>query len=348
MNRAPRDGNARARTLAGGNESTLSQQSIGVGDGRARAPQRGSGIAFARQSGVVRELAIGDEARNSLSQPPIRRAICRPLPDQRGQLSRANGAFHQATLSQLDISFKATSREDGPMKRELANLSPAAQLRAGRLGRRIPQLFLGLTMFAIAMGLFVRARVGVDPWDVFHQGVSKHTGLSMGTVTILTAVAVLLFWIPLKQWPGLGTVANAAWLGVVLDITLHVVPAQHGLLPQYGMFFLGLLIEGLGGAMYIGSQLGPGPRDGLMTGLNRRTGISVRLARTSVEITALVVGWFLGGSVGIGTVIFALAIGPLTQFFLPHFIVELPNAAVSAQHPADALEHEQCADLQRA
>lgn len=208
----------------------------------------------------------------------------------------------------------------------LVNLTPLEQLCAGQLGRRLPQLFVGLTLFGMAMGMFVQADVGLDPWDVFHQGVAGHVGLSIGTVAVVTSLFVLLLWIPLKQWPGLGTVANAVWLGVVLDLTIRVVPAPDSLTFRCLLFAVGLTINGIGGAMYIGSQLGPGPRDGLMTGLNRRTGISVRLARTCVEVSALAIGWLLGGNVGVGTVIFALTIGPLVQFFLPYVTVELPSA----------------------
>lgn len=215
------------------------------------------------------------------------------------------------------------SSSKGP---SLANLSPIEQLRSGQLGRRIPQLFVGLTLFGMAMGLFVRADVGLDPWDVFHQGVAQHTGLTIGTVAIVTSLFVLLLWLPLRQWPGLGTVANAVWLGLALDVTMHLVSTPGSLGGRIALFAFGLLINGIGGAMYIGAQLGPGPRDGLMTGLNRRLGISVRLARTLVEVSALTIGWLLGGSVGIGTVVFALAIGPLVQFFLPYVTVDLHRA----------------------
>ena len=218
----------------------------------------------------------------------------------------------------------------------LANLSPRDQLRAGQLPRRIPQLFLGLTFFGMAMGMFVQANVGLDPWDVFHQGVAGHLGLSIGTVAILTSLAVLTLWVPLRQWPGLGTVANAVWLGLALDVTIRVVPAPDALWTRCALFAVALVINGIGGAMYIGSQLGPGPRDGLMTGIHQRTGMSVRLARTCVEVTALGVGWLLGGNVGVGTVIFAVAIGPLVQFFLRYFIVDLhrPNAQPTDVDPA--------------
>ena len=205
----------------------------------------------------------------------------------------------------------------------LLNLSPLEQLRAGRLPRRLAQLFAGLTLFGVAMGCNVQANVGLDPWSVFHQGISKHVGLSIGAVTVITSIFVLLLWIPIQQWPGLGTVANAAWLGTVMDLTIRVMPVPSTLGPQWMLFTAALLLEGIGGAMYIGSQLGPGPRDGLMTGINRRFGVSVRVARTGVEVSALAVGWLLGGSVGLGTVLFAVLIGPLVHRFLPFFTVNL-------------------------
>lgn len=201
--------------------------------------------------------------------------------------------------------------------------------------RRLVQLMVGLSLYGIAMGMFVRAQVGLDPWDVFHMGVSNHIGLGMGAVTIITSFVVLLLWIPLKQWPGLGTIANSIWIGVALSVTMALLDPIHGVVAQYVVFLVGLVVNGLGGALYIGSQLGPGPRDGLMTGLHHRTGLSLRLIRTGIEVTVLVIGWLLGGVVGVGTVLYALLIGPLVQFFLPGCTVELdgvgeeePNAEV--------------------
>lgn len=205
----------------------------------------------------------------------------------------------------------------------LADLNPIEQLRAGRLPRRLVQLVVGLWLFGAAEALIVASGLGNAPWDVFHQGVAMLTGLSMGTVMIITGAVVLLLWVPLRQWPGLGTVANTILIGIALDATLAMVPAVGGLPARLALLVGGLVLNGLGGGLYIGSQLGPGPRDGLMTGLNQRTGVSLRLARTSVEVIVLVIGWLLGGTVGIGTVLYALLIGPLTQAFLGPCVVEL-------------------------
>lgn len=218
--------------------------------------------------------------------------------------------------------------------RELAQLTPIEQLRAGRLPLRLVQLFVGLTLFGAAMAGFVRSGLGLAPWDVLHYGVTLHTGLSLGTVVIVFGFLVLLLWIPLRQMPGLGTIANVVWIGVSADIGLALLPEVHGLPAQLTLFAGSLLVNGLGGGMYIGSQLGPGPRDGLMTGLHARTGVSLRLARTGVEVTVLVIGWFLGGIVGFGTILYALAIGPVTQFFLRFCIIELLPARTTAQAPA--------------
>lgn len=211
--------------------------------------------------------------------------------------------------------------------RELSQLTPLAQLRAGRLPLRLLQLFVGLTLFGVAMAGFVRSGLGLAPWDVLHYGVTLHTGLSLGTVVIIFGFLVLLLWIPLRQMPGLGTIANVIWIGVSADIGLAILPQAEGIPAQIGMFAAALLVNALGGGLYIGSQLGPGPRDGLMTGLHSRTGISLRLARTGVEVLVLVIGWLLGGIVGVGTVIFAVAIGPLTQVFLRYCIIELRPTA---------------------
>jgi uncharacterized membrane protein YczE len=214
-----------------------------------------------------------------------------------------------------------------PARRQLAALTPRQQLTAGRTTRRLVQLFAGLTLYGWSMAMLVRSELGLDPWDVFHDGVSRWTGLSFGTVVILVGLAVLALWIPLRQWPGLGTVANAVVIGLVTDLGLAVLSTPDSLLARGGLLVGGVVLNGLAGGMYIGSQFGAGPRDGLMTGLVRRTGRSIRLVRTSLEITVLALGWLLGGVVGVGTVLYALAIGPLVQLFLPPLTVELPGPA---------------------
>jgi len=206
---------------------------------------------------------------------------------------------------------------------QLAVLSPLAQLRAGRLTRRLTQLAVGLVLYGVSMAMMVRGGLGLDPWDVFHYGVASGIPLSFGGVVIVTGVAVLLLWIPLRQMPGLGTVANAVLIGLATDAALAVLVSPEAFAGRLGLLLGGVALNGLATALYIGSQFGPGPRDGLMTGLVRRTGLSVRLVRTSIEVSVVAVGWLLGGVVGAGTVLYALAIGPLVQLLLPRFIVDL-------------------------
>lgn len=207
----------------------------------------------------------------------------------------------------------------------ITNLTPREQFAAGRLPLRFTALFLGLTLYALAMALLVRAGLGVDPWDVFHLGLATHLPLSLGTLVILVGVVVLLCWIPLRQWPGIGTIANTLWLGIALDLWLHVLPEFHGLALQLLVLLGAIAINGLGGAMYIGSHFGPGPRDGLMTGIALRTGLSLRLVRTVLEVSVLAIGWLLGGPVGLGTVAYALLIGPATQFFFRFTTIRLAS-----------------------
>lgn len=207
---------------------------------------------------------------------------------------------------------------------QLLALTPLGQLRAGLLPRRIARLFVGLSLYGFAMAAFVRAGLGLEPWGVFHYGVATKLPLTLGTVIVLVGFLVLLLWIPLRQWPGLGTIANVVWIGVTTDIGLALIPPVDTWPAQWGLFAAALVLNALGGGLYIGSQLGPGPRDGLMTGLHHRTGISLRLVRTALELSVLVLGWLLGGIVGVGTIAYALLIGPLTQFFLRWTIVRLP------------------------
>jgi uncharacterized membrane protein YczE len=213
----------------------------------------------------------------------------------------------------------------------LLPMSPRAQLSAGRLPRRLLQLLAGLVLFGVSMAMLIRAQLGLDPWDVFHYGVAQYLPLSFGTVTIIVGMGVLLLWIPLRQMPGLGTVANVFAIGLATDAALRVLVTPAALWQRAVLLAAGIVLNGLAGALYIGAQLGPGPRDGLMTGLVRRTGLSVRLVRTTIELTALAVGWLMGGVVGVGTVAYALAIGPVVHVLLPRLTVRL--GSVSAPVP---------------
>ncbi|WP_249997867.1 YitT family protein [Actinoplanes sp. M2I2] len=190
--------------------------------------------------------------------------------------------------------------------------------RDRRLIRRTVQLFAGLVLYGASMALTIESALGLNPWDVFHQGLSKVTGISFGWVVILLGIPILLLWIPLRQRPGFGTVANLVVVGFAVDGALHVLPAVASLPARIGFLVAGILLNGLATGLYIGSRFGPGPRDGLMTGIvGRFPRLSVRLVRTSIEVLVLGVGFLLGGTVGIGTIAYALAIGPLVQLFLP-------------------------------
>jgi uncharacterized membrane protein YczE len=234
------------------------------------------------------------------------------------------GDTMKATFARLAMENQASLRQSWAMTRtSLASLTPLQQLRAGRTARRLVQLALGLTLYGVSMGMMVRSRLGLDPWDVFHYGVAQHLPVSFGTVVIIVGALVLLLWIPLRQWPGLGTVANVIVIGLATDATLALLGAPTAVPARAGLLLGGIVLNGLAGALYIGSQFGPGPRDGLMTGLVRRTGRSLRLVRTTIELTVLAVGWSMGGVVGLGTVLYAVLIGPIVQVFLPLLTVEV-------------------------
>jgi uncharacterized membrane protein YczE len=208
-------------------------------------------------------------------------------------------------------------------------------MRHRRLGRRLVQLYLGLVLYGVSMAVLVRSGLGVLPWDVLHQGIARNTTLSLGTVTIAVGAAVLLLWIPLRERPGVGTVSNVVVIGVAVDAALAVLPAVGTLWLQVLLVPTGVGLNAVATAAYIGVQLGPGPRDGLMTGLVRRTGGSVRLVRTGIEVAVVAIGWLLGGTLGVATVVYALAIGPLTQVFLPWLTVSagsLPAGSVPTGH----------------
>ncbi|MFJ1762402.1 YitT family protein [Amycolatopsis sp. NPDC088138] len=183
--------------------------------------------------------------------------------------------------------------------------------------RRSVQLLAGLALYGTSSAMLTRAHLGLEPWGVLAEGIMKHTGLTFGTVTGIVSVAVLLLWIPLRQRPGIGTVANVVVISVVIDLVRAVLPDQHDLAWQVAFLVGGVALNGVATATYVGARLGPGPRDGLMTGLAARTGWSVRLVRTGIEVAVVAAGWLLGGTVGVGTVLYALAIGPLTQALLP-------------------------------
>ncbi|MDO3704678.1 hypothetical protein Q3W71_23730 [Micromonospora sp. C28SCA-DRY-2] len=203
--------------------------------------------------------------------------------------------------------------------------------------RRLTQLYAGLVLYGVSMALMIRSGLGLDPWDVFHQGLARRTGLSFGAVTIAVGALVLLLWIPLRQRPGIGTVSNVVVIGLVVDATLALLPAGGPLAVRIGLLVAGIVGNGAATGLYIGARLGPGPRDGLMTGLvARRPGWSIRMVRTGIEVTVLAVGWLLGGTVGVGTVAYALAIGPLTQLFLARFTVAEPVPVPGRTAPVPA------------
>ena len=193
--------------------------------------------------------------------------------------------------------------------------------------RRLIQLYAGLALYGFSSALLVEAALGLDPWDVLHQGLSRQTGVSIGTCTIAIGVVVLLLWIPLQQRPGLGTVSNAILIGLAVDGSLALLPAPPSLLWQWGFLLSGIVLNGVATGAYIGAGLGPGPRDGLMTGIAGR-GHSIRMVRTGLEVVVLGAGWALGGSVGIGTIAYALGIGPLAHVFIPAFTVGRAGPAV--------------------
>src|SRR6476619_4348493 len=177
-------------------------------------------------------------------------------------------------------------------------------------------LLLGLIGYGFSMAVMVRAGLGLDPWDVFHQGLSLKTGMTIGTASAVVGVAVLCAWVPLRNRPGIGTVANVIVIAVTVDAGLAILPTPASLPVRIAMMVGAVVLNAISTVLYIGAGLGPGPRDGLMTGLVVRTGLSVRLVRTSIEATVLTVGWLLGGTVGVGTVLYAFGIGPLVQFFV--------------------------------
>jgi uncharacterized membrane protein YczE len=184
------------------------------------------------------------------------------------------------------------------------------------------QLYAGLILYGVSTGLLVIADLGLDPWDVFHQGLAERSALSIGIATVVTSGFVMLLWIPLRQRPGFGTISNAIAIGLVVDATLALLPELDALPIRAVLMVVTIVLNGIATGLYIGAGLGPGPRDGLMTGWSARSDRSIRLVRTILEVSVLIVGWLLGGTVGIGTAAYALAIGPLAHVFIPMFSID--------------------------
>ncbi|MFJ1612786.1 YitT family protein [Streptomyces sp. NPDC088251] len=207
--------------------------------------------------------------------------------------------------------------------------------RGAHLTRRLMQLYVGLVLYGASSALLVRAGLGLEPWGVLHQGLSERTGLSIGVVSIVVGAAVLLLWIPIRQRPGLGTVSNVFAVGIAMDGTLALVPGVHGLAARIAVMVAGVVVNGVATGLYIAARFGPGPRDGLMTGLHLRTGRSIRLVRTLIEVAVVATGFALGGSLGAGTVLYALSIGPLAQFFLRFFAIVGKPAEEAAAGPGE-------------
>ncbi|WP_336959341.1 hypothetical protein [Sphingobium aquiterrae] len=196
--------------------------------------------------------------------------------------------------------------------------------------RRLFQLIWGQSLYGASMALMLRANLGLDPWDVLHQGLAPRLGLSFGMTVNVIGLLVLLLWIPLRQRPGIGTVCNIALIGTVVDLTLPFVPTPEGYAARFAMLAAGIVLNGIAGGAYIGAGLGPGPRDGLMTGFCRRTGWPVKYVRTAIELSVLAIGWLLGGTLGVGTALYAVSIGWVVHHALPWFmIVERPPAPVA-------------------
>ncbi|MEO5853307.1 MAG: hypothetical protein ABIQ15_12410 [Nocardioides sp.] len=210
-----------------------------------------------------------------------------------------------------------------PAPAALIDLGPIAQLRAGRLGRRLPQLVVGLLLYGVSLAMMVRGDFGLAPWDVLHSGLIRHVPLTLGQAVVVMSFVVLVAWIPLRETPGIGTVLNALLIGSSADLGLTMLDRPELLAARAALTVGGVVLCGFATALYIGAQLGRGPRDGLMTGLARRTGWSLRLVRTGLEVGVVVIGLAIGGVLGLGTVLYALAIGPLTQAMLPGLRVSL-------------------------
>jgi uncharacterized membrane protein YczE len=232
----------------------------------------------------------------------------------------------------LAIQEKANRRQDGSVttiataRPGLTDLGPIAQLRAGRLGRRLLQLYVGLVLYGASLAMMIRGDLGLAPWDVLHSGLTHHLPITIGQAVVLMSFVVLIGWIPLREMPGIGTISNALVVGLSADATLALLDRPDPLVLRSALMLGGIALCALATALYIGAQFGRGPRDGLMTGIARRTGLSLRLVRTGLEVSVVLVGLLLGGTLGLGTVLFALVIGPVTQLWLPYFTIDVVPA----------------------
>ena len=207
----------------------------------------------------------------------------------------------------------------------------SALIPRDRRAHRMVQLQLGLILYGVSDGMILMSGLGANPWDVFHQGLAKHIGLQVGTTVILVGVAVMLFWIPLRQKPGFGTLSNVVVVGLAMDGAMAWMPSPHVWWLRWGEMFAGIVLNGVATGAYIGAGMGPGPRDGVMTGYAAR-GHSIRVVRTSMELAVLATGWLLGGTVGIGTAAYALLIGPLAHRFIPLLAIK-PKDGAAEQAP---------------
>jgi uncharacterized membrane protein YczE len=205
----------------------------------------------------------------------------------------------------------------------LLDLGPVAQLRVGRLRLRLVQLYVGLVAYGVSLALMVRGDLGLAPWDVLHSGFIQHVPITLGQAVILFSFVVLVIWIPLKEKPGIGTISNALVVGLSADATLALFDNPDAMAPRVALMLGGVLLCGLATAVYVGAQLGRGPRDGLMTGLHRRTGLSLRMVRTGLEVAVVLIGLAMGGVLGVGTLVYAFAIGPIAQALMPYVLIDL-------------------------
>ena len=207
-------------------------------------------------------------------------------------------------------------------------------LRGRQLPRRWFQLLLGLFLYGLGIAFMIRGEIGAAPWDVLSQGISRHVPLSFGVITILVSIVVLILWLPLRQRFGIGTVLNALLVGPAADVGLLLIPTGAPLWLRVGFFVIGLVVLSAATGLYIGGHFGPGPRDGLMTGMHNRTGWPIWAVRTGLEITVVAIGWALGGNAGVGTLAFALLVGPLCQYFMRIFAVPMPLPSPSSRTSA--------------